>query len=72
MIGTDIAIHGNLLAWSTDHGTLVFTQMKVLENLPVMLTADWRQKRPSGRTGAAGDRLLNSFYGIDPAVDSTW
>ena len=30
---------GNLLTFSTDHGTVVFTQMKVLENLPVMLTS---------------------------------
>jgi hypothetical protein len=31
--------NGNLLTFSTDHGTVVFTQMKVLENLPVMLTS---------------------------------
>ena len=30
---------GNLLTFSTDHGTVVYTQMKVLENLPVMLTS---------------------------------
>ncbi len=29
----------NVLTFSTDHGTVVFTQMKVLENLPVMLTS---------------------------------
>ena len=29
----------NLLTFSTDHGTVVFTQSKVLENLPVMLTS---------------------------------
>jgi hypothetical protein len=33
------ASNGNLLTFSTDHGTVVFTQMKVLENLPVMLTS---------------------------------
>ncbi len=31
--------NGNLLTFSTDHGTVVYTQMKVLENLPVMLTS---------------------------------
>jgi hypothetical protein len=31
--------NGNLLTYSTDHGTVVYTQMKVLENLPVMLTS---------------------------------
>jgi len=30
---------GNLLTFSGDAGTVVFTQMKVLENLPVMLTS---------------------------------
>jgi hypothetical protein len=29
----------NVLTYSTDHGTVVYTQMKVLENLPVMLTS---------------------------------
>ncbi len=29
----------NVLTFSTDHGTVVYTQMKVLENLPVMLTS---------------------------------
>ena len=31
--------NGNLLTFSTDHGTVVYTQMKVLENLPVTLTS---------------------------------
>ncbi|MGD8931464.1 MAG: Ig-like domain-containing protein [Chromatiales bacterium] len=31
--------NGNLLTFSTDQGTVVYTQMKVLENLPVMLTS---------------------------------
>jgi len=30
---------GNLLTFSADEGTVVYTQMKVLENLPVMLTS---------------------------------
>ena len=34
-----VASRGNLLTYSTDHGTVVYTQMKVLENLPVMLTS---------------------------------
>lgn len=31
--------NGNLLTFSGDHGTIVYTQMKVLENLPVTLTS---------------------------------
>jgi len=30
---------GNLLTYSGENGTVVFTQMKVLENLPIMLTS---------------------------------
>jgi hypothetical protein len=30
---------GNTLTFSGEHGTVVFTQMKVLENLPIMLTS---------------------------------
>ena len=29
----------NVLTFSGDTGTMVYTQMKVLENLPIMLTA---------------------------------
>jgi len=31
--------NGNLLTFSGEHGTIVYTQMKVLENLPVTLTS---------------------------------
>jgi hypothetical protein len=31
--------NGNVLTFSGEHGTVVFTQMKVLENLPIMLTS---------------------------------
>lgn len=31
--------NGNVLTFSGEHGTVVYTQMKVLENLPVMLTS---------------------------------
>jgi len=31
--------NGNLLTFSTDTGTVVYTQMKVLEDLPIMLTS---------------------------------
>ena len=31
--------NGNVLTFSADTGTVVFTQMKVLENLPIMLTS---------------------------------
>jgi len=30
---------GSLLTWSGDRGTFVFTQMKLVENLPIMLTS---------------------------------
>lgn len=30
---------GNVLTFSGEHGTVVYTQMKVLENLPIMLTS---------------------------------
>ena len=33
------AIPGNVLTFSGDKGTVVYTQMKVLENLPIMLTS---------------------------------
>ncbi|MBW2209233.1 MAG: hypothetical protein JRG79_20230, partial [Deltaproteobacteria bacterium] len=31
--------NGNVLTFSGEHGTVVYTQMKVLENLPIMLTS---------------------------------
>ena len=31
--------NGNVLTFSGDKGTVVYTQMKVLENLPIMLTS---------------------------------
>ena len=31
--------NGNVLTFSGHHGTVVYTQMKVLENLPIMLTS---------------------------------
>jgi len=31
--------NGNVLTYSGEHGTVVFTQMKLLENLPIMLTS---------------------------------
>jgi hypothetical protein len=37
--GNTLTAPGNLLTFSAETGTVVFTQMKVLENLPIMLTA---------------------------------
>jgi len=35
----NLPYHANVLTFSGDSGTVVFTQMKVLENLPIMLTS---------------------------------
>ena len=39
MKGSAIAPFDNVLTFSGDTGTVVYTQMKVLENLPIMLTS---------------------------------
>jgi hypothetical protein len=57
----------NVLTFSEDSGTVVFTQMKVLENLPVMLTSP-RIWEALGLTLTPFEDTIN-FFGDPGAVD---
>jgi len=60
---------GNVLTYSTDNGTMVYTQMKVLEDLPVMLTSP-RIWEALGLPLTPFEDTIN-FFGDPGAVDET-